>query len=200
MQALSEAARQPGFPASIACVISNDPAAKGLDYAKTAGIPTHVVPHREFTSRQEFEAALDAKLATHGVQLVCLAGFMRLLTPWFVERWHDRLVNIHPSLLPAFPGLDTHRKVLDYGAKFTGCTVHYVRAAMDHGPIIMQAVVPVAADDTEDSLAARVLAAEHQAYQAAIRLIAEGRVNLHGEKLFIAGAVLPPTTLYNPEL
>lgn len=200
MQALIEAARQPGYPASVSCVISNEPAAKGLDFAKTAGISTHIVPHREFNNRQAFEAALDAKLTENGVQLVCLAGFMRLLTPWFVERWRDRLVNIHPSLLPAFPGLDTHRKVLDYGAKFTGCTVHYVRAEMDHGPIIMQAAVPVASDDTEESLAARVLAAEHQAYPAAVRLIAEGRVNLHGERLFIAGATIPAASLYNPAI
>lgn len=200
MQALIEAARQPGYPASVACVISNEPTAKGLEFAKAAGIPTHVTPHRDFANRQDFEEALDAKLNEHGVQLVCLAGFMRLLTPWFVERWLDRLVNIHPSLLPSFPGLDTHRKVLDYGAKFTGCTVHYVRAEMDHGPIIMQAAVPVANDDTENTLAARVLAAEHQAYPAAVRLIAEGRVNLHGEKLFIAGAAAQNDLVFNPTI
>lgn len=200
MQALIAATQQAGFPASIACVISNEPDAKGLVSAAAAGIPTQCIAHKNFPDRQGFEAALDAKLTAAGVQLVCLAGFMRILTPWFVERWRDRLVNIHPSLLPAFPGLDTHQKVLDYGAKFTGCTVHYVRAEMDHGPIILQAVVPVATVDTAETLAERVLRAEHLAYPAAVRMIAEGRVNIHNEKSFIAGDAIPTEILYNPIL
>lgn len=199
MQALIEAAQQPGFPAHIACVIANDPAAKGLQTAANAKIPTAVIDHRVFgKDRQKFEEALDIKLQEHGVQLVCLAGFMRLLTPWFVERWRDRLVNIHPSLLPAFPGLHTHQAAIDYGAKFTGCTVHFVRAEMDHGPIIIQAVVPVLVHDTEEMLSSRVLQAEHKIYPQALRLIAEGRVNIMDEKVFITDAVEPTEAAFNP--
>ncbi|NTU76377.1 MAG: phosphoribosylglycinamide formyltransferase [Alphaproteobacteria bacterium] len=199
MQALIDAGALPGYPAEISCVISNDPMAKGLERATAARIPALVVNHRDFgKDRQAFEAALDAKLQKYGVQLVCLAGFMRILTPWFVERWHDRLINIHPSLLPSFPGLDTHRKALEYGARFAGCTVHYVRAEMDHGPIIIQAAVPILPDDTEDTLAARVLESEHRVYPLAVRLIAEGRVNIHDERAFIAGAECPKAALHNP--
>ncbi|MDD3030449.1 MAG: phosphoribosylglycinamide formyltransferase [Alphaproteobacteria bacterium] len=186
LRALIDACAQPGFPAKISCVIANNGSAKGLDYAKDASIPAFVIPHKDFASRQAFEEALDATMEKHDVQLVCLAGFMRLLTAWFTERWRDRLVNIHPSLLPAFPGVDVHQKVLDYGAKVTGCTVHFVRAEMDHGPIILQAVVPVLDNDTEEVLAARVLEAEHKAYPSAVRLIAEGCVNVFNERTFIA--------------
>ncbi len=199
LQALIDAMQTPGFPAQIVCVISNVAGVHGLDRAAAAHIPTHVVSHRDFKNRQEFEQVLDARIRESGAQLVCLAGFMRLLTPWFVERWLDRLVNIHPSLLPAFPGLDTHQKAIDYGVKFGGCTVHFVRSEMDHGPIIVQAAVPVLADDTEETLAARVLQAEHRAYPQAVRMIAEGRVNVHNEKAFIAGAEAPATFAINPE-
>ncbi len=198
LQALIDATQQLGFPASIACVISNDPSAKGLDRARAANIPALAVNHRDFKDRQSFEQALDAKLTEQGVQLVCLAGFMRLLTPWFVERWRDRLINIHPSLLPAFPGLHTHKKAIDYGVKFAGCTVHFVRPEMDHGPIILQAAVPVLADDTEDELAARVLEAEHKAYPQAVRYIAENRVNVLDEKVFIVDTGLPPQSTICP--
>lgn len=199
MQALIEAAKQQGFPAQIACVIANDPTAKGLETASAAKIPTAVVNHRDFgKDRQTFEEALDKKLQEHGVQLVGLAGFMRLLTPWFVERWRDRLVNIHPSLLPAFPGLHTHQAAIDYGVKFAGCTVHFVRAEMDHGPIIIQAVVPVLADDTEETLSVRVLQAEHKIYPQALRLIAEGRVNIMDEKVFITDALESAEAAFNP--
>ncbi len=188
LQALIDAEKEPGWPARIVCVISNAADAAGLARAKDAGIPVHVVNHRDFgKDREAFEKALDAKLTEAGVQLVCLAGFMRILTGWFVERWRDRLVNIHPSLLPSFPGLHTHEKAIDYGVKFTGCTVHFVRAEMDHGPIIVQAAVPVLPDDTGDTLAARVLKAEHVVYPQAVRAIAEGRVNVHDERVFIAG-------------
>lgn len=198
LQSLIAACAQPDFPAKIVCVIANKFDAKGLDHARTASIPAHVVAHRDYADRPEFEWALDAQLNAHGVQLICLAGFMRLLTPWFVDRWRDRLINIHPSLLPAFPGMDTHAKVLAYGAKITGCTVHFVRAEMDHGPMIVQAAVPVLADDTEESLAARVLRTEHQAYPTALRLIAENRVNVFEEKTFITDAVAPKEDLINP--
>ncbi len=192
MEALIHAAQQPGFPARIVCVISNDPAALGLDFAARAGIPTEIVDHKPFgKDRQKFEEALHAKLCSYGAQLVCLAGFMRLLTPWFVEQWLDRLINIHPSLLPAFPGLHVHEQALAYGAKFSGCTVHFVRAEMDHGPIIAQAAVPVLPDDSADALAARILKMEHQIYPQALRWIAEGRVNVHKERCFVTGATVP---------
>jgi phosphoribosylglycinamide formyltransferase-1 len=187
LQALIDAAQKPGYPARIACVISNEPDAQGLERARKANIPAHIINHRDYKSRQEFEAALDAKLDEYDVQLVCLAGFMRLLTPWFVTRWRDRLINIHPSLLPAFPGLDTHKRALEADAKETGCTVHFVRAEMDHGPIILQASVPVLPGDTEETLAARVLDAEHLTYPEAVRLIAECRVNVLEEKVFVTG-------------
>jgi phosphoribosylglycinamide formyltransferase-1 len=190
----------PGFPAQIACVISNKADAKGLDHARAANIPALVISHRDFADKLKFEAALDAALEKHQAQLVCLAGFMRLLSAWFTERWRDRLVNIHPSLLPAFPGLDTHQKTIDYGAKLAGCTIHYVRAEMDHGPIILQAAVPVLADDTEDTLAARILKAEHKAYPAALRLIAEGRVNVFEERTFITEATASDEILFNPKI
>ena len=188
LQALIDATKTPGFPARIVGVISNKPEAQGLERARAVGIPALVVHHRDYPSREDFERALDAKLSEMGAQMVCLAGFMRLLTPWFVTRWRDRLVNIHPSLLPAFPGLDTHQKAIDYGVKFAGCTVHFTRAEMDHGPIILQAAVPVLQDDTADTLAARVLEAEHKIYPEAVRLIAEGRVNVIDEKVFVTGA------------
>lgn len=189
MQALIDAAKEPGFPAKIVGVVSNKPDVPGLDRARAANIPAITINHRNYASREEFEKALDAKLNEIGAQLVCLAGFMRLLTPWFVDRWRDRLINIHPSLLPAFPGLDTHQKAIDYGVKFAGCTVHFVRAEMDHGPIILQAAVPVLQDDNEPSLAARVLEAEHKIYPEAVRLIAEHRVNIIDEKVFITNTV-----------
>jgi phosphoribosylglycinamide formyltransferase 1 len=198
LQALIDAAKKPGYPARIVCVISNDPSAAGLEKARAAGIVVYVVNHRDFPNREAFEQALDTKLNEHGVQLTCLAGFMRLLTPWFVDRWCDRFINIHPSLLPAFPGLDTHKKALNYGVKFTGCTVHFVRTEMDHGPIIIQAVVPVLPDDNEDTLAVRVLEAEHKIYPQAVQMIAEGHVNIFGEKVFIAGAQSPAESISNP--
>lgn len=192
LQALIDAERATKSLSKIVTVISNVPDAKGLDRAKAAGIATLVINHKDYKDRQQFEQVLDAALNEVGVQLICLAGFMRILTPWFVDRWKDRLINIHPSLLPAFPGLDTHKKAVEYGAKFTGCTVHFVRAEMDHGPIIMQAAVPVLTDDTEETLSARVLEAEHKVYPAAVRLIAESRVNIINEQVLVTG--MTPTT------
>ena len=188
LQALIDAAQKPGYPAKIACVISNVPDAGGLARAKAANIPTQVIDNRPFKSREEFEHALDARLNEYKVQLVCLAGFMRLLTPWFVERWRDRLINIHPSLLPLYPGLDTHRRALEAGDKTAGCTVHFVRTGTDTGPTILQATVPVQPGDTPETLAARVLEAEHLTYVEAVRAIAEGRVNVLDEKVFITSA------------
>lgn len=185
LQALIDATKEAGYPAQIVAVISNKPDVAGLARAAAAGIPTAVVNHRDYPDREAFEKALDQKIESFGAKMVCLAGFMRLLTPWFVNRWLDRLINIHPSLLPAFPGLDTHQKALDYGVKLAGCTIHFVRPEMDHGPIIAQAAVPVLDDDTVESLAARVLGEEHRLYPHVVRLIADGRVNVLNEKVFI---------------
>ncbi len=198
LQALIDACAEPGFPAQIALVIANRADAAGLERARRAGIATEIIPHRDFSARAEFDAALDAALRRAGAELVCLAGFMRLLGEAFVEGWRDRLINIHPSLLPAFPGLDTHARALAAGVRVTGCTVHFVRAAMDDGPIIVQAAVPVLAGDDAETLAGRVLAAEHQAYPLALRLIAEGRVRVEDGRVEIRGDAAPPGILLNP--
>jgi len=198
LQALIDACAEPGFPAEIALVLSNRADAGGLERAKRAGIPTRIIPHGDFTTRTAFDSALDAALQATGVELVCLAGFMRLLGADFVETWRDRLVNIHPSLLPAFRGLDTHARVLAAGVRFTGCTVHFVRAEMDDGPIIVQAAVPVLPGDDPERLAARVLAAEHRAYPLALRLIAEGRVRVVDGRVEIEGSSGSPGILLNP--
>ncbi|HTO84808.1 MAG TPA: phosphoribosylglycinamide formyltransferase [Methylomirabilota bacterium] len=187
MQALIDACRTPDAVAEIALVLANNPNAGGLAYAAAAGIPAAVVDHRAYPDRAAFDAELNRRLNAAGIEFVCLAGFMRLLTRGFIEAWRDRMINIHPSLLPAFPGLDTHRRALDAGVRFAGCTVHFVRYETDTGPIVVQAAVPVRADDTPESLAARVLAAEHQIYPQALRWIAAGRVRVVGERAVIAG-------------
>jgi phosphoribosylglycinamide formyltransferase-1 len=198
LQALIDAARHPDYPAEIVLVVSNVPGAAGLARAEQAGIPVETVDHRGFAGREPFEDALTRTLEQAGVELVCLAGFMRIVTEGFIVRWYDRLVNIHPSLLPAFPGLDTHARALAAGVKLAGCTVHFVRAEVDHGPIVGQAAVPVLPGDTEDALAARVLEAEHQLFPFCLRLIAEGRVRVVGEATEIdaLGPADPP--LINP--
>ncbi|MBL8697379.1 MAG: phosphoribosylglycinamide formyltransferase [Alphaproteobacteria bacterium] len=186
MQALIEAARAEDFPAEIALVLSNRPDAAGLERAAAAGLRTETLDHKRFADRGAFERMLDERLRAHEVELVCLAGFMRLLTAGLVDAWRDRMINIHPSLLPAFPGLDTHARALEAGVRFTGCTVHVVRAEMDAGPIIAQAAVPVLPDDDEARLAARVLAAEHRLYPLALRLFATGEARVEGERVVYA--------------
>jgi len=198
LQVLIDACAAPAFPGEIAAVVSNVPDAAGLERAFSAGIETRIVDHRAYPDRPAFEDALHDVLAHADAELVCLAGFMRLLTPRFVDRWHDRLINIHPSLLPSYKGLDTHRRVLADGVRLTGCTVHFVRPDMDAGPIIVQAAVPVRDDDDEDTLAARVLAAEHRCFPLAVRLIAERRVRVVDERVVIKGAVAPDASLINP--
>ncbi len=198
LQALIDACAAPDFPAEIALVISNRPKAQGLARAEAAGITTLVVDHRDFGEREEFEDALHAALKDARVDLVCLAGFMRLLNPDFVNRWRDRLINIHPSLLPAYRGLKTHERVIADGVRFTGATVHFVRPEMDDGPIIVQAVVPVHPEDTPDSLATRVLEYEHRIYVEAVRLIAEGRVRVSGGRVRIADMSTPRQGLVSP--
>jgi phosphoribosylglycinamide formyltransferase-1 len=198
LQALIDAAADPSYPAEIALVISNKADAGGLARAEAAGIATKVIPHKEFVSREAFDAALDKTLRDTGVGLVCLAGFMRLLTPGFSQGWHDRLINIHPSLLPSFKGLDSHAQALRAGVRFSGCTVHFVRPEMDAGPIILQAAVPVHDGDDEDRLAARILEAEHRCYPLAVRLIAEGRVKVVDEIVRIAEGNFAGQALLNP--
>lgn len=185
MAALIEAATDPDFPAEIALVLANRPHAGGLALARAAGIAAEAIDHKAHADRASFDAALDARLAAAAIDIVCLAGFMRLLTPAFCERWRDRMINIHPSLLPLFPGLDTHRRAIAAGMKLTGCTVHFVRPEMDSGPIIGQAAVPIGPDDTEESLAARVLAAEHRLYPLALALLADGLVRVEHERLVV---------------
>jgi phosphoribosylglycinamide formyltransferase 1 len=198
LEALLRACAGHDFPAEIALVISNRADAGGLEHAARAGIASAVIPHRDYPSREAFETALTKTLETAGIQLICLAGFMRLLTAGFVDHWRDRMINIHPSLLPAFPGLDTHARALAEGVRFVGCTVHFVRTEMDHGPIIVQAAVPVLPGDDEHTLAARVLTAEHRAYPLALRLIGEGRVKVVGERTEIAGMSGGASILLNP--
>ena len=198
MEALLSAAAAADYPAEIVRVISNRPGAAALDKAQRLGIATEVIDHRTYADRRSFDAAMTEALEAAGVELVVLAGFMRLLSEDFVERWHDRLINIHPSLLPLFPGLDTHQRALAAGVKLHGCTVHFVRAELDCGPIIGQAAVPVMEGDDADALAARVLAAEHRLYPLCLRLIAEGRVRVEGERAVIEGPSDDTAVLINP--
>lgn len=187
MAALVRAAAAPDFPAEIALVLSNRADAAGLDFAADHGIPTRVLSHKGFADRLAFDAALDGLLREEGIEIVCLAGFMRLLTPWLVERWRDRMINVHPSLLPSFKGLHTHERALEAGVRVHGCTVHFVRAEMDEGPIILQAVVPIEPGDTPDLLADRVLTQEHVIYPKGLELLAAGRLSVAHERVEIAG-------------
>lgn len=200
MQALVRAMAAPAFPAETAVVISNRPEALGLDWAKEQGLATVAIDHRQFATRVAFEARLHQTLLEYGTELVCNAGFMRLLTGGFVDRWRDRHLNIHPSLLPAFPGLNTHERVLQSGVMITGCTVHFVRLEMDSGPIIAQAAVPVVPGDRQDTLAARVLKAEHRVYPLALDLVASGRVQVVNGLAIISAEVDIPQPLVVPVL
>lgn len=185
LQALLDACGQDDFPADIVAVISNKAGAQGLERARKAGVAASFIDHTLYEDREDFERALDDKLKEAGVEFVALAGFMRILTPWFVERWKDRLINIHPSLLPAFRGVHTHERALENGVRVHGATVHYVRPEMDDGPIIGQAAIPVLPGDDADTLAARVLEAEHQLYPACLKLIAQGKARVTAERVRI---------------
>ncbi len=198
LRALIDACAGGNFPAEVALVISNKPDAAGLDHARRAGIPTRTIDHRQHHDRASFDAALADALRDADVELLCLAGFVRLLTPGFVATWKNRMINIHPSLLPAFPGLDTHVRALAAGVRFAGCTVHFVRDETDTGPIILQAAVPVLPGDTPESLAARVLEAEHRAYPLALRLVAEGRVRVEGERAIVDAPAPEAAPRLNP--
>jgi phosphoribosylglycinamide formyltransferase-1 len=190
MTALIEAARDEGYPAEIALVVSNRPDAAGLQHAAEAGIVTAIVDHKRYgKDREAFERALQDVLIEHRIEIVCLAGFMRILTAWFVAQWPDRMLNIHPALLPAFKGLDTHRRAIEAGVRDHGATVHFVVPEMDSGPIIAQGRVPVFPDDTEAALAARVLAVEHRIYPLALKLVASDRVRVVDGQCVIDGAL-----------
>ncbi|HSH06426.1 MAG TPA: phosphoribosylglycinamide formyltransferase [Burkholderiales bacterium] len=193
MQALLDA----GLPVS--AVISNRADAKGLEIASARGVATRVVEHRAFATREAFDQALGDVAQGFKPHLIALAGFMRILTPVFVQRFEGRVMNIHPSLLPAFPGLDTHARALEAGVKLHGCSVHFVTAELDHGPMVVQAAVPVLADDTEETLAARVLEAEHAIYPAAVRWFLEGRLRVEGQRVIGRDLDRPDGVLFSPD-
>lgn len=199
MAALIEAARDPNYPAEIACVVSNVASAAGLEIAKKARIAATAIPHKDFADRESFDRAVSAELETHGVGLVALAGFLRIQSPWFPQHWAGKIINIHPSLLPAFKGLHVQQQAIDAGARVSGCTVHFVTPELDSGPIIAQAVVPVLLGDTADSLAARILRQEHRLYPLVVRWFAEGRVRLTAGKATVDGVPQGATLLFSPD-
>lgn len=198
MQALIAAARAPDYPAEIALVLSSRPEAAGLTTAREAGIAVAAIDHKIYAGREEFERSMQAMLEIHRIEIICMAGFMRLVTPWFAGQWAGRMINIHPALLPSFRGLDTHARALADGVKIHGCTVHFVVPAMDEGPIIAQAAVPVLDTDTAESLARRVLEQEHRIYPAALARVARGGLAVQGNRVydqeppFEAGPLLMP--------
>ena len=200
MAALIEAAKDKTYPAEIVVVISNRSDAGGLTVARANGITTEVVDHTAFgKDRTAFERALQAALEKHRIDIVCLAGFMRLLTAGFVKQWQHRILNIHPALLPAFKGLDTHRRALEAGVKVHGATVHFVVPEMDSGPIIVQGAVSVQRNETEKDLAARVLRVEHQIYPLALRLLAEGRIRVENGRCLVDGIPVPDSAALVPQ-
>lgn len=190
LQAIIDAIEAKELDAKIQLVLSNRADAYGLVRAKKHGIPIEVLDHKRFSGREDFDQAVVDILQARGVELVVLAGFMRLLSPIFVRAYSNRIMNIHPALLPAFPGLHVQKKAVEHGVRFSGCTVHFVNDECDEGPIIIQAVVPVLAKDTEDSLASRILAQEHRIYPRAIQLYSEGRLRIEGRKVFVEGLAI----------
>jgi len=195
MSSLIAAAENPGFPAEIAVVVANRPDAAGLAAARAAGVPAFAVDHKSFANKADFEAAMTEVLEDHEVELVALAGFMRLLSGVFIDRWRDRLINVHPSLLPAYRGLDTHARAIADGALVAGCSVHFVRPEMDAGPVIAQAVVPVLPGDDADALSARVLKAEHRLYPHALALVASGRARVSEDRVIFDGVGFDPDAM-----
>lgn len=200
LQSLINASHATDHPAEIVLVVSNVPDAQGLARAGAAGIPALTLDHRDFASREDFDAALDETLKQARIDLICNAGFMRLHTEGFVRNWWNRHLNIHPSLLPAFKGLHTHARVLDEGAKISGCTVHFVRQEMDSGPIVAQAAVPVLLGDTPETLAARVLEAEHRLYPHAVKLVASSAVRIEGDLVVGGSQQSVQSVLFSPPL
>jgi formyltetrahydrofolate-dependent phosphoribosylglycinamide formyltransferase len=198
LKSLIAACAAPDFPATIALVLSNVPDAPALNHARAAGISEQIIPYTEYKRREDFDAALDTALQEGRIELVCLAGFMRMLGDRFVAKWQGRLINIHPSLLPSFKGTRVHERVIESGARISGCTVHYVTPEMDSGPAIAQAAVPVRAYDTAESLAARVLEAEHRIYPLALKMVAQRRVWLENGKTVFSEYGFPAGFLINP--
>ncbi|MBI4270173.1 MAG: phosphoribosylglycinamide formyltransferase [Candidatus Rokubacteria bacterium] len=188
LQAILDASAAPGFPSRVAVVVSDRERAQALDRARANAVPVVWLNPKDFGEREAYDAALTGVLAAHGVGLVCLAGFMRILGPAFVRAWAGRVLNIHPALLPAFPGLAAQRQALEYGVKVAGATVHFVDEGVDTGPIVLQASVPIHPDDTEESLSARILVEEHRLYPEAIRLFAEGRLTIVGRRVVVRAA------------
>ena len=208
LQALLDASADPDYPAEIALVISNKPGAGGLERAEKAGVQTLVIDHRKFGSKEQkyddgraaFDSALSEALTQAGAQYVCLAGFMRLLTPDFVRQWRGKLINIHPSLLPSFKGLNVHQRMIEAGVKLAGCTVHFVSSEMDAGPIIGQTAVPVLPDDSDETLAVRILKEEHRLYPACLARVAEGRARLRADNIVVLdNEVCAEGALSNPQ-
>jgi phosphoribosylglycinamide formyltransferase-1 len=201
MAALIDAAAASDYPAEIALVISNEPDAAGLAHAASKGVATTVIDHRKFADRDAFGATIDAALRAAKIEIVCLAGFMRLLPTPFVEEWRGRMLNVHPSLLPAFKGLDTHARALAAGVRIHGCSVHFVAPELDSGPIIIQAAVPVFEGDNAETLAARVLKEEHRIYPMALRWLAEGRLKIEGSRVTVSGiATVSDSALRSPSI
>lgn len=200
LQALIDACADINFPAEIVLVVSNQKDAYGLQRAEKANIPAETLPHKDFANRASFDAALHQLLIKADVELVCLAGFMRLLTADFINQWHNKMINIHPSLLPAFPGLNVQARAIEAGVRFSGCTVHVVRAEMDTGPIIIQAVVPILPDDTADKLQQRILKCEHQIYPKALDWFARGKVRIENERAIINGVRHAPSAVIWPDV
>ncbi len=198
LQALIDACAEDDFPANIKLVISNNPRAKGLERAKKAGISTKVINHRDYETREDFDDQIHEALNECGVKLICLAGFMRILDARFVNRWRNRMLNIHPSLLPSFKGLHTQERALEAGVRFTGCTVHFVNPELDDGPIITQAAIAINPDDTAETLATKVLEKEHIIYPQALKLVAEGRVRVVGNRVTIREADYANESIINP--
>lgn len=198
LQALIDACKQEDYPAEIAVVISNKSDAFGLERARSAGIQAIALNKDDYADQDHFEQAIDGELRAHHVELVCLAGYMRILGRDFVTGWKNRMINIHPSLLPAFKGLHTHKRAIESGCRYTGCTIHYVVPDLDSGPIIMQAAIPIADHETHESLSKKVLPYEHQMYPAAVKMIAEGKVRLSGSTVVIKDMDSPNDGLINP--
>jgi len=200
LQSLIDSCAEKSYPAEIVIVISNKPDAQGLKHAIAANIETHIIEHINYSDRESFDRDLNATLYSSGVELICLAGFMRLLSSWFIEKWPNKIINIHPSLLPAFKGSNSHAEVIASGVKISGCTVHFVTKEMDAGPIIMQAAVPVLQGDDEDSLAKRVLVSEHKCYTHVIHLIALGKINVKNQQTVDISSKTIESLTYSPSL
>lgn len=198
LQSLIDGCADGTIPAEIGLVVSNRPDAQGLTRADQAGIPTAVIDHKAYSTRDDFDAVLDRTTRKAGCSFICLAGFMRILTERFVRNWRDRMINIHPSLLPAFPGINCHARAIEAGVRISGATVHFSRPELDVGPVIVQGAVPVLPDDTEDVLAARILEVEHQIYPLALKLIAQGRITVRNETVRIDDAEFVDGIMINP--